>query len=304
MTQGLDAGAIRSATAASSSSARESDFKNSPRTIDFTRGLRFLLFSAATAVSAPLFGWIYGFTALDWLLFGFFYAASSLGITVGYHRLITHRSFQCPDWVKKWLLIAGGWAIQNSALHWAADHARHHARMDSEEDPYDARRGFWHSHWGWFFRKDPHYTEVYALWLRKDPVVLWQQRWFGLIQITSFALPAVIGLVYGGIERAVACLILAGAARVFLVLNFTFCINSVCHLWGQQPHSQANTSRNNFWVAVLTFGEGYHNYHHSFPHDYRNGANWHDFDPSKWFIFILSKLGLAQKLIRMRARAN
>ena len=301
----LNSAATRSAPAGSKPQrAHEGETHRVPRAIDFPRALRFVLFSIVTLVVAPLFGLIYGYRTVDWLLFGFFYAASSLGITVGYHRLITHRSFQCVDWVKKLLLIAGGWAIQNCALHWAADHARHHARMDSEEDPYDARRGFWHSHWGWFFRKDPYYTEAYAPWLGKDTVVLWQKRWFGWIQISSFALPALIGLVFGGMERAFACLILAGAVRVFVVLNGTFCINSICHLWGRQPHSQTNSSRNNFWVALFTFGEGYHNYHHSFPHDYRNGGQWHHFDPSKWFIFSLSKLGLAQKLIRMRARTT
>jgi len=274
------------------------------RPIDFTRAIRFVVFSIVTVIAAPAFEIFYGFQPIDWVLFTFFYVTSSLGITVGYHRLVTHRSFQCADWVKRLFLIAGGWAIQNSALRWAADHARHHARMDSDEDPYDARRGFWHSHWGWFFRKDPHYTEQYAQWLRKDPIVLWQQRHYVLIQISSFALPALIGFIFGGFERAVACLILAGAARVFFVLNVTFCINSVCHIWGEQPHNQTNTSRNNFWVALLTFGEGYHNYHHSFPNDYRNGAQWHHFDPSKWFIFLLSKLGVAHRLIRLRARAN
>lgn len=301
----LDAEVVRPAPAGRNPQPAPKNLqRHSSRPIDFPRALRFLLFTVATLVIVPWYGATYGYAALDWALFAFFYGVSSLGITVGYHRLITHRSFQCPNAVKKLLLVAGGWAIQNSALRWAADHARHHARIDTEEDPYDGRRGFWYSHWGWFFRKDPHYTERYAPWLRKDPVVLWQQRWFGAIQTSSFLLPPLIGLGFGGVERAVACFLLAGAARVFLVLNVTFCINSVCHIWGNQPYSQTNTSRNNVWVALVTFGEGYHNYHHSYPNDYRNGARWQDFDPSKWLIFTLSKLGLAHHLIRLRARAR
>lgn len=300
----LDAEMPRSVSAGRPPKPTQNTGHNPSRPVDFPRALRFLLFTVASLVVVPWYGVTYGYAAFDWWLFAVFYVTSSLGITVGYHRLITHRSFQCPNSVKRLLLIGGGWAIQNSALRWSADHARHHARIDSDEDPYDGRRGFWYSHWGWFFRKDPHYSERYAPWLRRDPVVLWQHRWFGVIQTSSFVLPPLIGLLVGGVERALACFLLAGAARVFLVLNVTFCINSVCHIWGTQPYSQTNTSRNNFWVALLTFGEGYHNYHHSYPNDYRNGARWQDFDPSKWLIFTLSKFGLAHHLIRLRARAG
>jgi stearoyl-CoA desaturase (delta-9 desaturase) len=221
---------------------------------------------------------------------------TGLGITVGYHRLISHRSFLCPDWVKTGLLIAGGWALQNSALKWGADHIRHHAACDQDADPYNAQRGFWHSHCGWLFSDGRYSDEKYATRLKQDPVIMWQHRYYGLIFLSGLALPFVVGFLYGGWVGGFGCFMLAGVGRTFAVLNSTFCINSVCHLWGSQPHGQADSSRDSWFVSLLTFGEGYHNYHHTYQSDYRNGPRWYNFDPSKWLIFTLSLLGLAWSL--------
>src|SRR5712692_9375898 len=111
--------------------------------------------TVSTVIGAPAFGYFYGYSRLDWTMFVLLYLFTGLGITVGYHRLIAHRSFECASWVKVGLLIAGGWALENSALKWASDHIRHHAQCDQEEDPYNAQRGFWYSHVGWIFFKDP-----------------------------------------------------------------------------------------------------------------------------------------------------
>ena len=273
-----------------------------PRVVDMPNIILFAVVTLMVLIAVPLFGYRYGYTWLDWVLFGILYLVSGLGITVGYHRLIAHGSFQCPDWVKAALLVAGGWALENSVLTWAADHARHHARVDQEEDPYNATKGFWYSHCGWVFLKDPHRTEQYAPWLRKDRVVLWQHRWYLMIVLSGLALPFVVGFLQGGELRALGCFLLAGVARVFLVLNSTFCINSVCHLWGRQPYSTANSSRDSWWVSLITFGEGYHNYHHAFPRDYRNGLKWYNMDPSKWVIYSLALLGLSRNLIRSGPR--
>jgi stearoyl-CoA desaturase (Delta-9 desaturase) len=221
---------------------------------------------------------------------------TGLGITVGYHRLISHRSFLCPDWVKAGLLIAGGWALQNSALKWGADHIRHHAACDQDADPYNAQRGFWHSHCGWLFSDGRYSDEKYASRLKQDPIVMWQHRYYGLIFLSGLALPFVVGFLYDGWVGGFGCFMLAGVGRTFAVLNSTFCINSVCHLWGSQPHGQADSSRDSWLVSLLTFGEGYHNYHHTYQSDYRNGPRWYNFDPSKWLIFTLSLLGLAWSL--------
>ncbi|MDX2251271.1 MAG: fatty acid desaturase [Nitrospira sp.] len=258
-----------------------------------------LLFSAVVAsavIGVPLFGFLYGYTWLDWALFGLLYVVTGLGITVGYHRLISHRSFACPDWVKVGFLIAGGWALQNSALKWGADHIRHHAACDQDADPYNAKLGFWHSHCGWLFANQRYSDERYATKLRQDPLIMWQHRNYVLIVLAGLALPFIVGFLYGGWLSGLGCFMLAGIGRTFAVLNSTFCINSVCHIWGEQPYGQKDSSRDSWVVSLLTFGEGYHNYHHMYPTDYRNGPRWYNFDPSKWLIYTLSLVGLASSL--------
>jgi stearoyl-CoA desaturase (delta-9 desaturase) len=256
----------------------------------------FGIIAGSGLIAVPLFGLVYGYTWLDWTMFVLLYMVSGLGITVGYHRLISHRSFMCPDWVKTVLLIAGGWALQNSALKWGADHIRHHAACDQDADPYNAQRGFWHSHCGWLFSQERYSDEKYSSRLRQDPVILWQHRYYVPIVLSGLALPFLIGFLHGGWLSGVGCFMLAGVGRTFAVLNSTFCINSVCHLWGSQPHSQADSSRDSWFVSLLTFGEGYHNYHHTYQSDYRNGPRWYNFDPSKWLIYTLSLFGLAWSL--------
>jgi stearoyl-CoA desaturase (delta-9 desaturase) len=250
----------------------------------------------SAVIGVPLFGYFYRYTWLDWSLFGLLYVASGLGITVGYHRLTSHRSFDCPNWVKGTLLIAGAWALQNSAIKWASDHLRHHAHCDEEKDPYNAQRGFWHSHCGWLFRSDQYVDQKYATRVANDPVAIWQHKYYPLLVLTGLASTFLIGFLHNGIMGGVGCFLLAGVGRTFAVLNSTFCINSVCHLWGQQPHGTSDSSRDSWLVSLVTFGEGYHNYHHMYPTDFRNGPRWYHFDPSKWLILGLYSLGLARSL--------
>ena len=263
---------------------------------NYVTTLLFSLIGVGTVFAVPAFGFLYGYSWVDWTMFGILYGVSGLGITVGYHRLASHRSFDCPDWVKRGLLIAGGWALENSAFKWAADHIRHHAACDQDADPYNAQRGFWHSHCGWLFVKDRFADEKYASRLRLDPIVMWQHRNYLPIVLSGLGLTFAVGLLDNGWIGGVGCFLLAGVGRTFAVLNSTFCINSICHLWGRQPFSQANSSRDSWWVSLLTFGEGYHNYHHTHQSDYRNGPRWYNFDPSKWLIFTLAKVGLAHSL--------
>ncbi|TAL10628.1 MAG: acyl-CoA desaturase [Nitrospirae bacterium] len=262
-----------------------------------------LLFSVVTLgalVGLPVFAYFYDYSWVDWAMFGLLYTVTAMGITVGYHRLIAHRSFNCSIWVKGCLLIAGGWALENSALKWASAHIRHHARCDQDEDPYNAQRGFWYSHVGWIFFRDPlSYDEKYTSRLRQDPVVLWQHRYYVPIVLSGLALPFVVGFLYNGWIGGLGCFLLAGVGRTFFVLNSTFCINSICHLWGRQPHTTADSSRDSWIVSLLTFGEGYHNYHHAHQRDFRNGPRWYNFDPSKWLIYGLSMVGLAWDLSRV-----
>jgi len=262
-----------------------------------------LLFSLVTLgalVGLPVYAYFFDYSWVDWAMFGLLYTVTAMGITVGYHRLLSHRSFNCPNWVKGCLLIAGGWALENSALKWASAHIRHHARCDQDEDPYNAQRGFWYSHVGWVFFKDPlSYDEKYTSRLRQDPVVLWQHRYYVPIVLSGLALPFVVGFLYNGWIGGLGCFLLAGVGRTFFVLNSTFCINSICHIWGTQPHTTADSSRDSWVVSLLTFGEGYHNYHHAHQRDFRNGPRWYNFDPSKWVIFGLSLTGLAWDISRV-----
>lgn len=263
-----------------------------------------VLFSIVTLgalIGIPAYAYFYDYTWVDWTMFSLLYVITGLGITVGYHRLSAHRSFDCPNWVKGCLLIAGGWALENSALKWAADHIRHHAQCDQEKDPYNAMRGFWYSHCGWIFFKDPHADEKYVSRLRQDPVVLWQHRYYLPIVLSGLALPFVVGYLYThSLIGGLGCFLLAGLGRTFFVLNSTFCINSICHLWGRQPHSTEDSSRDSWVVSLVTLGEGYHNYHHAHQRDYRNGPRWYNFDPSKWMIFGMSKVGAAWDLSRVQ----
>ena len=203
--------------------------------------LLFGVIVGSALIGVPAFGLVYGYTWLDWTMFGLLYIVTGLGITVGYHRLISHRSFTCSDWIKAGLLIAGGCALQNSALKWGADHIRHHAACDQDADPYNAQRGFWHSHCGWLFADQRYSDEKYATRLRQDPIVMWQHRYYTPIFLSGLALPLVVGFLYGGWIGGFSCFMLAGVGRTFAVLNSTFCINSVCHLWGSQRHGQADS---------------------------------------------------------------
>jgi len=262
----------------------------------------FVLFSAvatATVIGVPLFWLFYGFTLFDWITCVLLYAVTGMGITIGYHRLIAHRSFECHQWIKVALLIAGGWALQNSALLWCADHIRHHARTDQEEDPYNATKGFWHSHCGWLFFETPHRTDKYEKQLRKDPLIMWQHRYYSLIVLTGLALPFGLGFWDGGVIGGLGCFLLGGMFRLFMVLNSTFTINSLCHMFGSQPHGTGDSSRDSWLISLISFGEGYHNYHHTYARDFRNGPKWYNFDPSKWIIYTLSLFGLATNLRRL-----
>lgn len=260
----------------------------------------FCAVAAATLIGIPLYGYYVGFTLFDWLLFFVMYIVTGMGITVGYHRLVSHQSFECPDWVKRIILVVGGWALQNSALIWCADHIRHHAKTDTDEDPYNASRGFWHSHCGWLFYETPHRTDKYEIRLRRDPVILWQHRYYWPIVISGLALPFALGIWWhGSLMGGVSGLLMGGLLRMFMVLNSTFTINSLCHMIGSQPHGTQDSSRDSWLISFVSFGEGYHNYHHTYARDYRNGPEWYNFDPSKWIIYTLSLLGLATNLRRL-----
>lgn len=221
-------------------------------------------------------------------------------ISAGYHRLFAHRTYEAHPVLRFFLLTMGAGAFQNSAIVWAADHRRHHARTDTPEDPYSAAKGFWHSHVGWVMRKaDPGVRPTPVPDLERDPLVRWQRRHYALIGIaTGLVLPTLLGLAFGDPWGG---FVVGGAVRLMVVYHVTFSINSLAHWLGSQPYSNANSARDSFLTALISMGEGYHNYHHTFPADYRNGVRAHHFDPTKWVVRILATVGLARKLRRTPA---
>ncbi|KAA1471400.1 hypothetical protein DENSPDRAFT_776372 [Dentipellis sp. KUC8613] len=223
------------------------------------------------------------------------------GITIGYHRLYSHRAFRAPLGVRVVLAVLGTSALQGSIKWWCLRHRLHHRFTDDDKhDPYSATRGLFFSHVGWIFYK-PQYPKIDLIDradLDRDPVVRLQHRYFVPLAIFfSFVLPTAIGLLWNDPRGA---FIYGGLVARLMTWHCTFLINSLAHWDGLQPFSDENTSRTNLILALLTCGEGNHNFH-AFPHDFRSGPSALDWDPSKWIILALHRLGLATGLRRARA---
>jgi len=254
-----------------------------------------------TLTAVPAYLWFFG---IDW--FHFAVAAvllivTGFSITLGYHRLFSHMAFRARLPIRLLVLIFGAAAFENSALMWASEHRRHHKHVDHEEDPYDITKGFFHAHIGWLlFKLLPHPPFDNVNDLKKDRLVMWQHRHVHLLAIlTSFVLPALLGAAWDGWIGALGGFLIGGVAKVVVVQHCTFFINSACHTIGRQPYSTRCSARDSLVMALLTFGEGYHNYHHEFQHDYRNGVKPWNWDPTKWIIWTLAKLRLVSGLRRV-----
>lgn len=268
----------------------------------------FLIVTALTAlIGVPWYLVVHGIDAFQVAMFLFYLTATMLSLTVGYHRLFSHLSFKARRPVRLFTLVFGACAFENSCLDWASDHRRHHKHVDHDGDPYDISKGFLWAHIGWLiFKLNPEPPMDNVNDLRKDPLVMWQHRyvhWIGFF--VGLVIPASAGGWWNhlhGMDPWVGALggfLIAGIARIVVAQHLTFFINSLCHTLGRQPYSSDHSARDSAIMAVLTFGEGYHNYHHEFQHDYRNGVKAWQWDPSKWTIWLLSKLGLASGLRRV-----
>ena len=234
-------------------------------------------------------------SATDLGLLAGFYIATGLGVTVGFHRMLTHKAFETNPIVKAIFLIFGTWSIQGAAITWAAIHLKHHSNSDLENDPHSPHNpveSFWHAHVGWMFGTNRGALEKYAKEQMKDPVVMFISRtafwWTVLGLVIPFLIGGWSGFLYGGL------------VRVFLMHHSTWSVNSVCHIWGQRPFSLGkDRATNNIFVGVLAMGEGWHNNHHAFPKSAFHGLRWWQIDASSYVIKTLGALRLVKNVYRV-----
>jgi len=292
-----------------SESIQREEKEHAPINWGVTAVLGLTFFVAITIV--PWYGIVHGYSAWAWAFFGVFLLLNGIGIGSGYHRLWSHRTYDAHP-VLKWILaVMGGMSLQNSIIIWSARHRIHHRDVDdNDKDPYSIGRGFWFAHIGWMLREYQSGIIDYSVVrdLEQDPVAAWQHRWYWtLVLVTNLAVPLLLGWLTGDV---IGMFLLAGIARLVVSHHVTFFINSLAHMWGKQPYTDENTARDQHFLALITYGEGYHNYHHLFQSDYRCGIRWWHLDMNKWFISTCALLGLVKNRKRapqfkiLRARLN
>jgi stearoyl-CoA desaturase (delta-9 desaturase) len=236
-----------------------------------------------------------------------------LGVTVGYHRMLTHRSFEAHPAVRKTLTVLGAAAIEGEPVAWVTTHRRHHSLSDREGDPHSpqghgvgirgALKGLYHAHFGWLLSGENRGAkERYARDLLEDPFMDKVARRYLLIVAASFAVPALLGYLLGGtLKAALLGALWGGLLRVFVVHHVTYSINSICHFFGRRRFRTTDESRNVFWLALPTLGESWHNNHHAFPRSAVHGLGHYELDPSAWLILALERLGLVWNVVRPSA---
>lgn len=258
------------------------------RPVNWPMTLFMLLFHVGAVAALFNFSWpALGVAVLMWWI------AGSLGIGIGYHRLLTHRGFKTPKFVEYFLTLCGTLALQGGPIGWVATHRIHHANTERDGDPHSPREGFWWSHMGWIVNGQSTHSEVESMArfvpdLSKDPFLDWLSRWSFVTQIPLIAILYWAGgwpFILWGI-----CL------RVVFSWHATCFVNSAAHVWGTRRFETRDDSRNNWWVALMTFGEGWHNNHHAFPAAARHGLSWYQIDINWYGIWLLKKLGLARKI--------
>jgi len=251
--------------------------------------------------------WGSGFTLTHLILMTLMYLFTGYGITVGYHRYFTHKSFEAPGWVKNGLAILGSMAAEGPLLRWVAQHRQHHQHSDKHDDPHSPHlhgggvwalmKGLWHAHAGWMFKPDAPNLHRYVVDLANDRSLVWISRLFPVWVGLGLAIPAVIGgLLTMSWAGVLLGLVWGGIIRIGVVHHITWSVNSICHVWGTQPFRTHDHSKNNGIVGVLALGEGWHNNHHAFPTSARHGLRWWEFDSSYIIIWVMEKLGMARKV--------
>jgi stearoyl-CoA desaturase (Delta-9 desaturase) len=260
-------------------------------------------------------GWQLWNDALRWsdvIVFMICYVATALGVTVGFHRHLTHRAFKARRWVRGTLAILGSAAIEGPVISWVADHRKHHTYADIEGDPHSphvdhghgwrgALRGLWHAHVGWLFiHTQRGNRQRYARDLLDDPLIRFVDRTFVLWVTVGLLVPFALGYLIGGsLYAGLTGLLWGGLVRMLVVHHVTYSINSLCHFFGRQAFDTGDESRNLLWLSPFTFGESWHNNHHAFPTSYRHGMRGWQLDISAGVIWLLEKAGLAWDVVRI-----
>ena len=250
-------------------------------------------------VVGPLLGTIYAIYLLwgglvNWreiAILGGMYFFAAIGITIGYHRMLTHRSFEAHPALRALFLAFGSMAVEGPALIWASTHIKHHATTDTDEDPHSPLEGFFHAHIGWMLSDYEVQPEIYGKWLLKDPIVMFMSKTFAFWAVLGFVIPYLLGGWTG--------VLWGGVVRVFLTHHVTWSVNSVCHTFGRRMFNTNDMSRNHWLVGLLAFGEGWHNNHHAFPRSAFHGQRWWQVDLSSYIILLLEKLGLVWNVWRV-----
>ena len=228
--------------------------------------------------------WLRYVDVLDLTLLAIFYMLSGFGVTIGYHRLLTHRSFETSPAMRALLLILGSLSLEGRPGDWASAHLEHHAHSDEDEDPHSPMVSLFHAHLGWLFSHVPR-RDTYGTWLRKDELVNWLDRTWYLWAFTGLIIPLAIGGWSG--------LLWGGLVRIFLAHHVAWSVNSICHTFGRRPYPTRDNSRNHWLVGLLAFGEGWHNNHHAFPRSAFHGLRWWEIDGSAYLIRLMALMGLA-----------
>jgi stearoyl-CoA desaturase (Delta-9 desaturase) len=269
-----------------------------------------LPFAAFAAAILLLWGrWV---DASDLIAFGVMYVIAGFGVTVGFHRLLTHRSFQTHKPLEYAFAAAGEMAVQGPVIDWVADHRKHHAHADEEGDPHSphvdfedgwrgALRGLFHAHMGWLFvTQGQARRRKYAPDLVEDRGMRLLSRAFPALVLVGLAIPFLIGLALDQtLAGALSALLWGGLVRIFLQHHVTWSINSVCHFFGRRRFDIEDRSTNVFWLALLSFGESWHHNHHAFPRSARHGLRWWEIDMSALLIGALERVGLAWNVTRI-----
>jgi fatty-acid desaturase len=253
-----------------------------------------VLFHAGALVALFLFTW----QAL-WVGLALLWISGGWGIGMGYHRLLTHRGYETPRWLEYTLAVCGALALQGGPLFWVATHRLHHQNADKSGDPHSPRDGWWWSHAGWLVRGDPMRDAALAPYvpdLRRDAFYCWLEKWHIVPMLVLSVALAVCGAIRGGVFLAASLVGWGIFLRTAVELHGTWLVNSAAHTWGSRRFQTRDDSTNNWWVALFTFGEGWHNNHHADPRRVRHGLAWYELDINWLCIRVLHRVGLAKKL--------